>query len=187
MQGSAHLLFASEYVLGRPRQRRPIRLGLFGGLLDRVDWRSRRDAADQAAGWKHVCVSALSAGHFGLSLVLTRRFQLLFPVRVHHRLHPLPPRDRCPPQRSGPPDHRPDTGLSCSDRVVVGGRRKHSGGIGRAPEPSRDCSLPIVCVLYCHRVSLLYQLRERMASVQLWKDTERFVCGRAPRRRQTGA
>ena len=58
---------------------------------------------------------------------LTFPSQLLLPIRLHHRLYPLPPRHRLAPQRIARADHCPHTSLQRTRTLVTRSRCLYSG------------------------------------------------------------
>ena len=103
----------------------------------------------------NMCVDGLVATWYRWMLTVEQR---LLSVHLHHRLHAVPARHCVGPQRRGHTGHRADTRVYRADCVVAGSRRQHHGRIGRGEEPGRDCSIPLVCILRCARLSLLHQL-----------------------------
>lgn len=89
--------------------------------------------------------------------MLTYR-ECLLPVHLDHRLHAVPARHRLAAQRSGHPHDCQNTRLSRSHCMVVGSRSQHHGRLGRGQEPSRNRSIPSVCLLHCAGLHLLHQL-----------------------------
>ena len=104
----------------------------------------------------------------------TNALQCLLPVHLHHRLHPLPARNRLHPQCCWHTHDRAHPRLPCPHRLVVGSRREHHGRVGRGEEPCRHRSIPLVCVLRGSRLPLLHQLVLRCyacKSIGAWYST----------------
>lgn len=153
VQGTAHLLLGSELVpVSRPR--RPVVDGVLGRFLSCVDRRSRCYSSNQASRWEGVC-SNYFVRHCMLSYTNLMN-QLLLPVNLHYRLHPLPHGHCCSPQCAGPSHSCQDTGLSCSCGMVVGCGSEHPGRLGYCSQPGRYCGVPALHVLYRHWMPLFH-------------------------------
>lgn len=93
--------------------------------------------------------------HYHWNELLTR-LQLLLPIRLHHRLHPLPNGHCRSPQRSACASHRQDTRLHRTRSLVFSGRRQHSGWKWCGEEQGVTGGLPIVRLLHWRRLPLLH-------------------------------
>lgn len=82
--------------------------------------------------------------------------QLLLPIRLHHRLHPLPNGHCLPPQRPSCANDRQDTSLQRSWALVAGGGCQHSGWKRCGQEQGGTRSLSVVCLLHRCGLSLLH-------------------------------
>lgn len=83
----------------------------------------------------------------GFATKLTISSQLILPIRLHHRLHALPSRDRLPAQRPPRADYRPHTSLHCSRTLVTRSGCKHFGRQWRGEEPGLAGRVPSVRLL----------------------------------------
>ena len=84
--------------------------------------------------------------------------QRLLPVHLDYRLHSVPACHCLGAQRCRHTRHSAHTRLRSSDCMVIGSWGEHHGRIWSSEEPSRDCSIPLVCILRCAGLSLLHQL-----------------------------
>jgi hypothetical protein len=101
--------------------------------------------------------------------------QFVLSVYLYHRLHALPSCYRCASQRIRPAHDRPDTGLPGLDCLVSGRRSEYSRGLWCRAEPGRYRGISAVCLLYCDRLSLLYQLSKQRECPALCKKTTRAL------------
>jgi len=100
------------------------------------------------------------ASHLTIQLPtnLTSPSQLLLPISLHHRLHALPARYRCPTERSARPGHCADTRLQRARSLVARGRRQHPGRQRRGEEQGLAGRVPALRLLHWPRLPLLHLL-----------------------------
>lgn len=84
--------------------------------------------------------------------------QFFCPERLHHRLHPLPARHRRPPLCAACAADPPDSRLPRPGRLVPGSWYQYPRRQRRGKEQGRAGYLPVVCLLSCSGLPLLYQL-----------------------------
>ena len=93
-----------------------------------------------------------------LQTKLTYPSQLLLPIRLHHRLHPLPARHRRPAERSARPSNCPDTCLQRARSLVARGRRQHPWRQRRGEEQGFAGRVPALRLLHWPGLPLLHLL-----------------------------
>jgi hypothetical protein len=67
--------------------------------------------------------------------------QFVLSVRMHHRLHAVSSRHCGDAQCTTASGYRQNTGVPCSDRLVIGSWGQYSRRVGGSQEPGWDCSV----------------------------------------------
>lgn len=88
--------------------------------------------------------------------------QLVLPIRLHHRLHPISTRHRCSAISLASAHDRADTRLHGPRTLVIGSRRQHSGRQRCCQEPGLSGSLSAIRVLRRPELLVLHLIADRI-------------------------
>lgn len=92
------------------------------------------------------------------SMTVADNVQIILPVRLHYRLHPVPPCGGSATQRHPSSNDCANTSLHCSYCMVTGSRYQHLGRIRSCEESGWDCCIPFVRLLRWPGVLVLHKL-----------------------------